>query len=89
MTEGVADLIVIDYFNKTNLQQSIINAKRLLSSKNKKDDFFDQYPAVDLFLQRAFVMYNKKLQQGYIINNSKNNFENSIKPALIDFYNSL
>ena len=89
LTEGIADLIVIDYFNKTNLQQSIINAKRLLSSKNKKDDFFDQYPTVDLFLQRAFAMYNKKLQQGYIINNSKNNFENSIKPALIDFYNSL
>ena len=74
LAEGIADLIVIDYFNKTNLQQSIINAKRLLSSKNKKDDFFDQYPTVDLFLQRAFVMYNKKLQQGYIINNSKNNF---------------
>ena len=51
--------------------------------------FFDQYPTVGLFLQRAFAMYNKKLQQGYIINNSKNNFENSIKPALIDFYNSL
>ena len=35
------------------------------------------------------IRNNKKLQQGYIINNSKNNFENSIKPALIDFYNSL
>ena len=39
LTEGIADLIVIDYFNKTNLQQSVVNAKRLLSNKNKKDDF--------------------------------------------------
>ena len=34
-------------------------------------------------------MYNRKLQNGYEINNTAQNFEKTIKPLLTDFYNSL
>ena len=34
-------------------------------------------------------MYNKVLQNGYQVDNTKNNFDNSIMPILKNFYNSI
>ena len=34
-------------------------------------------------------MYNRNLKNGYKIDNSTRNFEKTIKPILIDFYNSI
>ena len=34
-------------------------------------------------------MYNRILNQGFIIDNSNNSFDKTIKPISVDFYNSL
>lgn len=34
-------------------------------------------------------MYNRILNQGFIIDNSNNSSDKTIKPILVDFYNSL
>lgn len=50
----------------------------LKSLKINKKDFLEQYPNSDIFVKRAFQ-----------VNNSSANFDNTIKPILLNFYNSL
>ena len=62
---------------------------KLKNNKVYLEDFYIQYPNLNIFIKRTFEMYNRVLQNGYERNNSQNNFEKTIKPILTNFYNSL
>ena len=90
LLEGIAELAGqkgLDIFKLTSFLEE--TKARLKSNKKVLDDFYLQYPDLNTFIKIAFGMYNKVLQNGYQINNSQNNFEKTIKPLLIKFYNSL
>ena len=89
LLEGCAENIISEYFSKKDLNNILLKTKKKLENKVNKKEFFIQYKTKDVFIERAFQMYNKILSQGYIRNNSNTNFEKNIKPMLEAFYNSL
>lgn len=89
LLEGYAENIISEYFSKKDLNNTLLKTKKILENKLNKKEFFIQYETKDVFIERAFQMYNKILSQGYIRNNSNTNFKKNIKPMLEAFYNSL
>lgn len=87
--EGIAELAGQNCYNIANLNSFLEETKIYLKNPNNLKEFKVQYPTSKIFIERAFLMYNKKISQGYIRNNSNNNFEKSAKPILLNFYNSL
>ena len=90
LNEGIAENSM-NYGFDLNKMKTYLNQQRirLLKYKFEKENFLSQYETVENFLNRAFGMYNQKLKTGFEINNSKQNFEKTMKPILIDFYNSI
>ena len=89
LNEGIAENIIIDYIDNGNLQSALNIQKQLLKSIANKKEFFFQYKDVNIFLERAFGMYNRKMSQGFERDNTNFNFDKYIKPYLISFYNDL
>ena len=90
LNESVAEYAMTWIFD-LNKMKAYLNQQRirLLKYKAEKKEFLFQYRNLEIFLKRAFEMYNQKLKNGYAIDNSTRNFEKTIKPILIDFYNSI
>lgn len=89
LNEGIAENIIIDYIDNGNLQSALNIQKQLLKNTANKKEFFFQYKDVNIFLERAFGMYNRKMSQGFKRDNTNFNFDKYIKPCLISFYNDL
>ena len=90
LTEGAAEIAGQKAFNIKALNSYLEELKtKLKSNKNCLEDFKEQYPTLETFTKIAFGMYNKVLQNGYERNNSQKNFQRTIEPILISFYNSL
>jgi hypothetical protein len=90
LTEGAAEIAGQKAFNIKALNSYLEELKtKLKSNKNCLEDFKEQYPNLETFTKIAFGMYNKVLQNGYERNNSQKNFQRTIEPILINFYNSL
>ena len=90
LTEGIAENAGQICFDINKLNNYLNKTKKQLElNKKAKNEFFFQYPNCNIFIKRAFGMYNKILNQGFIIDNSNNSFDKTIKPILVNFYNSL
>lgn len=89
LNEGIAEVAGQKGLNLPSLNNYLKEAKIQLKNKNNLEEFKKQYPNLNIFINRAFTMYNKVLQNGYQVDNTKNNFDNSIMPILKNFYNSL
>lgn len=89
LNEGIAEVAGQKGLNLPSLNNYLKEAKIQLKNKNNLEEFKKQYPNLNIFINRAFAMYNKVLQNGYQVDNTKNNFDNSIMPILKNFYNSL
>ena len=89
LNEGIAEVAGQKGLNLQSLNNYLKEVKIQLKNKNNLEEFKKQYPILNIFINRAFAMYNKVLQNGYQVDNTKNNFDNSIMPILKNFYNSL
>ena len=89
LNEGIAEVAGQKGLNLPSLNNYLKEAKIQLKNKNNLEEFKKQYPNLNIFINRTFAMYNKVLQNGYQVDNTKNNFDNSIMPILKNFYNSL
>ena len=89
LNEGIAEVAGQKGLNLQSLNNYLKEVKIQLKNKKKLEKFKKQYPNLNIFINRAFAMYNKVLQNGYQVDNTKNNFDNSIMPILKNFYNSL
>ncbi len=90
LNEGIAENSM-NYGFDLNKMKNYLNQEKikLLKYKAEKENFLFQYETAEKFLNRAYDMYNHKLKTGFEINNSKQNFENTMKPILLNFYNSI
>ena len=90
LNEGIAENSMNYGFDLNKMKEYLNREKlRLLKYKADKKKFLFQYETAEKFLSRAYDMYNHKLKTGFEINNSKQNFENTMKPILLNFYNSI
>ena len=90
LNEGIAENSMTWIFDLNKMKNYLNQEKiKLLKYKADRKEFLLQYNNLELFLKRAFEMYNQKLKNGYNVDNSTRNFEKTIKPILVDFYNSI
>ena len=90
LLEGIAEVAGQKGLNIKTLKSYLEEVEtKLKNNKVYLEDFYIQYPNLNIFIKRVFEMYNRVLQNGYERNNSQNNFEKTIKPILANFYNSL